>query len=423
MSAGERTSSALDITRNPFENIELDDDFDYDYDDYEDDNDDDFAQLLPLEMDDGDIHFDRRQKQQTHRSWVTTKDTLKLVLILLIGVLIGGLFLSSSSSSSSSSSRPGEGETNKENTIAATATNSIGTCAEFNSQRQSSFEDLLLAFQDPNVASYSCEPQIPPQPHSNSPPTSTGDNDDVNDPHHHKGVTVCACHNPTDPIPMNQRSWNSKFEESKQRATNASRQFPAPHDNDNDDDDGEQQQMLDVVLIGDSIMEHWNDIGRSKLKENAQVFQELFTTKGGGKINGVSLGVGGERVSTFFFFFSWECWPVLYFTFSHPKRFDLCVCCFLFWFVFVWRCDLCPSLVGWLVDWPLYFQFYILVVPQYTLQITERTFGRLASKSILDFDRHKRYWIGQVFGRRSGGWKYCHCTGTPTATTHRDYCH
>jgi hypothetical protein len=58
---------------------------------------------------------------------------------------------------------------------------------------------------------------------------------------------------------------------------------------------------LDVVLLGDSITEHW--LGTSlavpspKRRENAEAFRDLFTKKGGGRVEGLALGIAGDRVS------------------------------------------------------------------------------------------------------------------------------
>jgi len=56
---------------------------------------------------------------------------------------------------------------------------------------------------------------------------------------------------------------------------------------------------LDVVLVGDSIVEHWEgkDMGISEvsLRRDHEVFEELFTRHGGGKIDGMAHGIGGDR--------------------------------------------------------------------------------------------------------------------------------
>jgi hypothetical protein len=58
---------------------------------------------------------------------------------------------------------------------------------------------------------------------------------------------------------------------------------------------------LDVVLLGDSITEFW--LGTSlgvpvpERGENAEAFRDLFTKKGGGHVEGLALGIAGDRVS------------------------------------------------------------------------------------------------------------------------------
>jgi lysophospholipase L1-like esterase len=56
---------------------------------------------------------------------------------------------------------------------------------------------------------------------------------------------------------------------------------------------------LEVVFLGDSITEHWLGwaLGaQSKKWENiSKVYEDLFTTEGGGEIDGIVLGISGER--------------------------------------------------------------------------------------------------------------------------------
>jgi lysophospholipase L1-like esterase len=58
---------------------------------------------------------------------------------------------------------------------------------------------------------------------------------------------------------------------------------------------------VDVVLIGDSIVEHWEgkDMGINEptLHRDHLVFEELFSKKGGGLIEGMAHGIGGDRCS------------------------------------------------------------------------------------------------------------------------------
>lgn len=56
----------------------------------------------------------------------------------------------------------------------------------------------------------------------------------------------------------------------------------------------------DVALVGDSITEHWNgmDLGPSdgQWRSIKKVFDKLFVKRNGGKVNGVALGIGGDRI-------------------------------------------------------------------------------------------------------------------------------
>jgi hypothetical protein len=57
--------------------------------------------------------------------------------------------------------------------------------------------------------------------------------------------------------------------------------------------------MPDVVLLGDSITEHWQgtSMGQPKYPEIHQVYQDLFQNKPETGIEGLALGISGDRVS------------------------------------------------------------------------------------------------------------------------------
>jgi len=60
----------------------------------------------------------------------------------------------------------------------------------------------------------------------------------------------------------------------------------------------------DVALIGDSITQHWNgmDLGPDKQWRSIKpVFDKLFKKHNGGKVNGVALGIGGDRIQNLLF--------------------------------------------------------------------------------------------------------------------------
>ena len=59
---------------------------------------------------------------------------------------------------------------------------------------------------------------------------------------------------------------------------------------------------IDIVMVGDSIVEHWEgkDMGilEPTLHRDHEVFEELFTRHGGGKIDGMAHGIGGDRCAS-----------------------------------------------------------------------------------------------------------------------------
>jgi hypothetical protein len=108
---------------------------------------------------------------------------------------------------------------------------------------------------------------------------------------HDPNDRFCQCLNPAIPSPRtDSRVWTEAFAITKELAVNASSTL---RDRNNKED-------IQVVLLGDSITEHW--LGRSmghlnpKWQGHAQVFRQLFTTQGGGDINGVALGISGDLV-------------------------------------------------------------------------------------------------------------------------------
>ncbi len=71
--------------------------------------------------------------------------------------------------------------------------------------------------------------------------------------------------------------------------------------NENKDKANENKEDLDVVFYGDSITEGWMGTSygfpNGRKDENVEVFNSLFTLKGGGKHNGITLGISGDLVS------------------------------------------------------------------------------------------------------------------------------
>jgi len=61
-------------------------------------------------------------------------------------------------------------------------------------------------------------------------------------------------------------------------------------------------RQLDVVILGDSmLMEDMAVKEPSEWTGLPDVYPELFTTRGGGQIDGLSLEAGGERVSSYIY--------------------------------------------------------------------------------------------------------------------------
>jgi hypothetical protein len=60
-------------------------------------------------------------------------------------------------------------------------------------------------------------------------------------------------------------------------------------------------EKYDVIFLGDSITEHWagTDLGHdyAGMQDMNKVFRQYFTKSGGGQVEGLALGIGGDRVS------------------------------------------------------------------------------------------------------------------------------
>ena len=103
-------------------------------------------------------------------------------------------------------------------------------------------------------------------------------------------VGECHCSNPfigltmvnTKNYPRSGDRWSRAFDLEKERVEKAS-----------------QLQNIEVAFLGDSITEHWlgTDLGNptQKLENHSKVFNEMFTRDGGGAIDGIVLGIAGER--------------------------------------------------------------------------------------------------------------------------------
>mmetsp|Transcript_13690 Transcript_13690/g.31824 ORF Transcript_13690/g.31824 Transcript_13690/m.31824 type:complete len:199 (+) Transcript_13690:379-975(+) len=94
----------------------------------------------------------------------------------------------------------------------------------------------------------------------------------------------CSCHSPLIPRPNRRQeqkqAWRQAHNRNIRLAENAS-------------------QQTDVVFLGDSITERFlgTDLEelRGRHRDKVQAFQELFTRAGGGTVDGVPLGISGDR--------------------------------------------------------------------------------------------------------------------------------
>ena len=96
----------------------------------------------------------------------------------------------------------------------------------------------------------------------------------------------CGCVNPSSPSQRGSGWWQATFERNV-GLVEKEQQLLA-----------EQQKQLDMVIIGDSIVEHWlgTDLARSivKWEENYELYKQLFRNDDS-YIHGLALGIGGDR--------------------------------------------------------------------------------------------------------------------------------
>uniref|UniRef100_A0A7S2MZY9 SGNH hydrolase-type esterase domain-containing protein n=1 Tax=Helicotheca tamesis TaxID=374047 RepID=A0A7S2MZY9_9STRA len=103
----------------------------------------------------------------------------------------------------------------------------------------------------------------------------------------------CSCLDPTEAVSrIERRPWFNAHESNKNLIKEAvmSEYLDAMNDFDNDG--------VDVVFLGDSIIEEWNGrwLGREMehLKYVKVVFEQMFQKKNGGKVEGLALGIAGD---------------------------------------------------------------------------------------------------------------------------------
>lgn len=98
-----------------------------------------------------------------------------------------------------------------------------------------------------------------------------------------RGDTRCTCPDPAQPLPNSDSTWRKHHLEMVKDARQA------PRD-------------LDIVFLGDSMIERWNgtrNMGQQSIPGMRKVFAERFTVKGGGTFEGLALGSSGDTVSLF----------------------------------------------------------------------------------------------------------------------------
>jgi lysophospholipase L1-like esterase len=110
---------------------------------------------------------------------------------------------------------------------------------------------------------------------------------DADDPKEWKkkqGATVCLCTDPLAATPRNDLPvWQQHHKELADAATEATRDS--------------QRHKLDLIMIGDSIIERWNgtrSMGQRLADEFLPIFDQLFTRHGGGRIDAIALGSSGD---------------------------------------------------------------------------------------------------------------------------------
>jgi lysophospholipase L1-like esterase len=106
------------------------------------------------------------------------------------------------------------------------------------------------------------------------------DKDDAKQQKHwHK---PCQCTNPLRATKWNKRGWEDHHDELVRFAKQAT-QLP--------------NTKLDVVMIGDSIIERWNgtrSMGQQLAADMIPVFEQHFTRHGGGRVDAIALGTSGD---------------------------------------------------------------------------------------------------------------------------------
>jgi GDSL-like Lipase/Acylhydrolase family len=102
-------------------------------------------------------------------------------------------------------------------------------------------------------------------------------------------VTHCQCRNPTIPVPKTAQFWQTAFDRNQALAKNRAADLTP----------------LDLVILGDSITEHWlgttGGMENSAYEDSRKAFQQILTRKGGGAVDSLALGIAGDRIPNLLF--------------------------------------------------------------------------------------------------------------------------
>jgi len=101
-------------------------------------------------------------------------------------------------------------------------------------------------------------------------------------------VTTCKCANPLQPTHRHgHKTWTEAHVENEKMARNMNTKKSSPF------------REMDVVFLGDSIMEGWRgtSFGQivEKKKEHSKVFDDYFDMDKGGEFDGLVLGIAGDK--------------------------------------------------------------------------------------------------------------------------------
>ena len=101
-----------------------------------------------------------------------------------------------------------------------------------------------------------------------------------------EGESDCRCHNPVVPIRGSHSRWNTTFDRNLELVQ-------------------EEGRNLDIVLLGDSITEHWlgTDLSNTYDKWTGQneFYMSRFYKSNGGPLDGLALGIGGDRTPNIYY--------------------------------------------------------------------------------------------------------------------------